>query len=220
MATEDLQAREPENVAPNLPVESGLPATATISAKGASRRRFARAGAGATGVLLTLHSTPGMACTYCGISASGAVSAVGQGKAIGTLSHHGPAPKCQGVLPSVWATATWPVTCAKTDLFSRYFPCPTGSDLAKANCLDIIKGTATATPTWSNPRPPNLDPTTVCQYMMAAYLNILSNKIDFMTYASLRTVWDEYISKGVYAPMAGQSWNAAQIAGYLRGTMD
>lgn len=208
MATEDRQPSETDIAASTSPADDASPVvTASLSAKGASRRRFTRAGAGAAGVLLTLHSQPGMACTYCGISASAAVSAIGQKKAIGTLSHHGPTAVCNGIRPSDWCTTSWPSGCKKTDLFSKHFSCKIGSDYAKATCNDIIQGAA-------------CDPTRMGQYMLAAYLNILSNRVNFLNIATLRDAWSEWVKNGFYAPMAGQQWYANDIVGYLYGTMD
>jgi len=206
VATEDRQPSETDPVA-LTPRADDAPQAAPLSAKGSSRRRFARVGAGATGVLLTLHSQPGMACTYCGISASAALSAMGQKKAIGTLSHHGPAPVCNGIRPVDWCSRTWPSGCSKTDLFATHFGCNRGSAYASATCHEIMTGAA-------------CDTTRMAQYIMAAYLNVLSGRVNFISIESLRTVWSEWVSNGYYAPMAGQKWYANDIVGYLYGTMD
>jgi hypothetical protein len=195
-----------------LPAEAGieqapLAASDPLSAKGKSRRRFARAGAGATGVLLTLHSQPGMACTYCGISISGAVSAIGQHKTIGMLSHHGPAPLCNGRLPRDWLSLTWPKGCASTDLFRKHFTCGTKSPYYNLTCKQVMQGS-------------DKDPTRMGQYILASYLNVLSKRVNFMSVASLQEVWGDWSTKGYYSPMAGQNWVASDIVGYLYGTMD
>lgn len=207
MATEDLHPSESDRVAPTPQAGEALPDAAALSAKGAARRRFTRIGAGATGVLLTLHSQPGMACTYCGISGSAAASAIGQKKAIGTLSHHGPAAVCNGITPREWAYTSWPANCKPTDSFSKHFSCKAGSQYANATCKDIILGAS-------------FDGTKMAQYMLAAYLNVLSQRVNFITVDSLQTAWSEWIVKGYYSPMAGQRWYADDIVGYLYGTMD
>lgn len=206
VATEDRQPSDNDPVASTPPAADALPA-ASLSAKGASRRRFTRVGAGAAGVLLTLHSQPGMACTYCGISASAAVSAVGQNKAIGAISHRGPAPVCNGIPPERWCNTTWPAGCSKTDAFSKHFSCTYGSEYAKTNCLTIMQGAS-------------CDASKMAKYMLAAYLNVLSGRVNFVNIETLRTVWNEWVTKGYYAPMAGQKWYADDIVGYLYGTMD
>jgi hypothetical protein len=208
VATQDRHPSETDSVTATPPADNALPAAAaSLSAKGASRRRFTRAGAGAAGVLLTLHSQPGMACTYCGISASAAVSAVGQQKAIGTLSHHGPAAVCNGIRPVDWCSTAWPTGCSSTDAFSKHFGCNIGSEYAKRTCGEIMAGAT-------------CDPSRMGQYMLAAYLNILSRRVNFLSVQTLQEVWGEWIANGYYAPMAGQKWYANDIVGYLYGTMD
>jgi hypothetical protein len=205
VATEDRQPSESDPVA--SPPPAAVPPAAALSAKGAARRRFTRASAGATGVLLTLHSQPGMACTYCGISASAAVSAIGQNKAVGTLSHRGPAAVCNGINPSAWSRISWPAGCSPTDAFGKHFGCHIGSAYASTSCKDIMAGAS-------------CDASKMAQYMLAAYLNVLSGRVNFLSIESLRNVWSEWVSHGYYAPMAGQKWYADDIVGYLYGTMD
>ena len=204
--TEDRHPSESDPVAP-APSAGDVPPAAALSAKGAARRRFTRVGAGATGVLLTLHSQPGMACTYCGISASAAVSAIGQNKAVGTLSHRGPAAVCNGIKPSAWCQTSWPSGCSPTDAFGKHFGCRIGSTYANTSCKDIMQGAS-------------CDSSKMAQYMLAAYLNVLSGRVNFLSIESLRNVWTEWVLKGYYAPMAGQKWYANDIVGYLYGTMD
>jgi len=60
----------------------------------------------------------------------------------------------------------------------------------------------------------------MAQYVLAAYLNVLSQRVNFLSIESLRTVWSEWVAKGYYAPMAGQKWYANDITSYLYGTMD
>jgi len=207
VATEDRHPSESDPVVPNPNATLPSSAAASLSAKGQARRRFARAGAGATGVLLTLHSQPGMACTFCGISTSAAVSAIGQNKTIGTLSHKGPAAVCNGVRPANWCSMTWPAGCKPTDTFGSHFSCKSGSDYANATCKSIMEGAA-------------CDPSRMGQYMLAAYLNVLSGRVNFLSVESLRSAWSEWVTKGYYAPMAGQKWYANDMVTYLYGTMD
>lgn len=64
------------------------------------------------------------------------------------------------------------------------------------------------------------DPTRMGQYILAAYLNVLSKRVNFLSVESLRALWTEWSTKGYYAPMPGQQWFANDIVGYLYGTMD
>jgi hypothetical protein len=208
VATEDRHASD-TNPAPT-PDGGGLPAAPApgLSAKGASRRRFARAGAGTTGVLLTLYSQPGMACTYCGIAPSAAMSAVGQHKTVGTLSHHGPAAVCAGLPPSSWcSTSAWPGGCAPTNMFHQHFTCSRYSAYFSQSCHTILSGAS-------------CDTSKVAQYMMAAYLNVVSGRVNFLSVEALQSCWNEWSTKGYYEPMAGQKWYASDIVSYLYGTMD
>ena len=209
MATEDRHPSASDPAAPTSPAAIA-PDVAALTAKGASRRRFTRVGAGATGVLLTLHSQPGMACTYCGVSTSAAVSAVGQKKAIGTLSHHGPTTAvCRGIDPIDWANTStqWPSSCPRTDLFSKHFQCKGGSGYDTVTCGQIMTGAT-------------CDSSRVAQYILAAYLNVLSGRVNFLNIVSLREVWYEFATKNYYAPMAGQQWYATDIKYFLARTMD
>jgi hypothetical protein len=208
VATEDPHASESGKLSADAGIDqASLASSDSMSAKGKARRRFARAGAGATGVLLTLHSQPGMACTYCGISISGAVSAIGQHRTVGMLSHHGPAPMCNGRLPRDWLNLTWPKGAAPTDPFRKYFSCSGQSPYHGLSCKEVLQGS-------------EKDPTRMGQYLMASYLNVQSRRINFLTVASLQEVWNDWSAKGYYSPMAGQRWFASDIVGYLYGTMD
>jgi hypothetical protein len=208
VATEDRHASD-TNPAP-IPESADLHAAPApdLSAKGAARRRFAKAGAGATGVVLTLYSQPGMACTYCGISPSAAISAVGQNKAIGTLSHKGAAAVCTGLPPSTWCSASaWPSSCSPNDFFHNYFSCDPASEYYKQSCKTILSGAS-------------CDSTKMGQYMMAAYLNVVSGRVNFLSVKALTDAWNSWVANGYYEPLKGQRWYANEIVAYLYGTMD
>jgi hypothetical protein len=208
VATEHPNASESTKLSADTGIDqASLAPSDSMSAKGKARRRFARAGAGATGVLLTLHSQPGMACTYCGVSMSAAVSAIGQKRTIGMLSHHGPAPVCSGKLPREWLSMSWPKGCTPTDLFRNHFSCSSRSPYYKLTCKAVLQGS-------------NNDPSRMGMYIMAAYLNVLSKRVNFLSVPSLQGLWNEWSTKGYYAPMAGQRWLANDIVTYLYGTMD
>ncbi|MFC5552266.1 hypothetical protein [Massilia aerilata] len=208
MATEDPHASENGKLSADTGIEQVQFATSDpLSVKGKARRRFARAGAGATGVLLTLHSQPGMACTFCGVSMSAAVSAVGKQKTTAVMSHQARSPVCYGKLPREWTTMSWPKGCASGDLFRKHFSCSSRSPYYNVTCKSIMAGSSK-------------DPSRMAQYILAAYLNVLSNRVNFLTVGSLQELWIEWSTKGYYAPMAGQRWYTNDIVGYLYGTMD
>ena len=208
MAIDDRDVSENSGEAPKTEATPLPPAAGTsLSRKGASRRRFARASAGATGVLLTLHSQPGMACTFCGISPSLAVSAVGQNRNITALSHRPTASRCVGIPPETWKTqSNWP--CNPDARFSNVFTCQARTaGYANATIREIINGAS-------------CDTDQMAKYMMAAYMNVADGKVDFITFEALAAVWNEWSIKGYYEPMAGQKWGTYEILYYLRGTMD
>jgi len=211
VATDNRDVNDNQDATPDQQAAMPPAENARLSAKGLSRRRFTRVGAGATGVLLTLHSQPGMACTFCGISPSSAVSAIGQNKQIGTLSHRGPQGRCAGVMPNIWAGKTdWTGTNCKPDtLFKTVFTCQ-GFSAAYADltCQQVVAGAACDK---------GVD---MGKFIMAAYLNVASGLVTFISPGALYDVWNEWSLKGVYEPMAGQSWKASDIVYYLRGTMD
>lgn len=211
MADQHRDAHDNAGDTPDPQADPLSPAPGTsLSARGVSRRRFAKASAGATGVLLTLHSQPGMACTYCGISPSLAVSAVNQKIPVSKLSHRGPAPVCNGRMPSWWADQDrWPNGCDPDAPFKKYFSCSGRSALfADVSARKILKGAACDA---------GLD---MGKFMLAGYLNAVSGRVNFLEVQALQKVWNEWSLQGYYAPMAGQKWYPNDIVGYLYGTMD
>ena len=212
MADQDRDAQDKAGDVQDPQAGSVVPApAASLSARGASRRRFAKASAGATGVLLTLHSQPGMACTYCGISPSLAMSAISQRKNIDQLSHRGQTvAACNGKFPKWWADQmNWPRRCNPDDAFKNYFTCFGNSAVfAEVSARKVVAGTACDN---------GID---IGKFMLAAYLNVISGRINFLTVDTLQQVWNEWSLNGYYAPMAGQKWYSRDIVGYLYGTMD
>ncbi|MES2152903.1 MAG: hypothetical protein V4508_24260 [Pseudomonadota bacterium] len=174
-----------------------------LSASGVSRRRFARIGAGASGVLLTLASQPGMACDIC-TSPSGSLS--------GGLASHGPTQvACNGVSPGYWKNNDpWPI--AKTTKFgsvpNQVFTCISGSFSNYGSCElgGLIDGKG-----WDNA---NLG-----MHLTAAYLNFKSGRAAFPTETMLHAMWYEFQSVGYYKPTATVKWYADDIVNYLKGTM-
>ena len=169
-----------------------------LGQRGASRRRFTRAGAGATGVLLTLASQPGMASNVC-MSMSGFHSYSKTMK----LSSHSPPIACGGHGPDYWK-AHWPNVCAADAMFHTVFSCSyrTSQTYAKTTCRDIL-----------SLKP--FDTAGVGAYLMATFLNVATRQTDVMTIEQVRTIWKEYDLAGYYAPTAGVKWYAQDIVRYL-----
>lgn len=187
-----------------LPVEQSIPAG--MSAKGAARRRFAKAGAGASaGAILTLASQPAMATLVC-TSPSGAMS--------GNLSKHNHSVACAGRSPGYWKTHHSEWKGAGTNGTSLYkltfnttWRC---SQLNAYTCFDIV-----------DPRKVTNghDPDNVAMHIMATLLNVRSNRIGFLKENQVLAIWNSYASTGVYKPTPNTSWNGWQIVNYLKSTM-
>lgn len=181
--------------------DTGPTDPATLTPRGAARRRFTRAGVAASGVLLTLQSQPGMACEVC-TTPSGYLSG-------GLQSFRGAKPVCAGRNSRYWASHGWPTGCAKEALFTKVFACgaSTSKTYGSSTQLAIIQGKS-----W--------DANGIGRLLMACYLNVRAGISTFQTVPMLQKIWSEYQSKGYYTPTAGVRWNGAQIANYLQRTME
>lgn len=194
-----------------------------LSAKGAARRRFTRAGAAASGVLLTLHSQPGMTAVIC---------AGPSGFQSGLVSARNPDPgACSGRSPGFWKNVdapadnghghhgpkqpmpnkVWPAGATATTLFRTVFICTSGmsSTYGSDTCtLDWIMGTNA---TW--------DKDNLGAHLVAAYLNVLAGYTSYLTVNQLTNMWNELRDHGYFTPTAGVQWSRAQVVQYLSGTM-
>lgn len=187
---------------------------AALGARGTARRRFARAGAGATGVLLTLTSQPGMACSICR-SPSGYQSVM-TNPAAGLSNKPKTAITCAGWDPKRWYAnlGTW-----KTTQFKTAF-----------SCADKEIGDATAemllsqcyAPGWGQrPAVTRSESSVLAMWLVAAYLNVQYGKSSFLKIEILQGIWREFELTKTYTPTAGVTpWKYADIIVYLSGTMD
>jgi hypothetical protein len=187
-----------------LPVDNDIPAG--MSAKGAARRRFARAGAGASaGAILTLASQPAMATLVC-TSPSGALS--------GNLSRHNQAAACNGLSPGYWKNHHSGWKGAYTNGTSKfYLTFPTTSRCSQLNaysCFDIVDPTKVTN---------GHDRDNVAMHIMATLLNVRSKRIGFLTENQVMAIWNSYAGTGAYKPTATVTWGGAQIVAYLTSTM-
>lgn len=209
-----------ETLGAQVPAVHGAPSTAPVlSAKGAARRRWAKAGAGTTGVLLTLYSQPGMACTYCGLKPSGALSAMDQGKTAAQLSHHAPCTE-GGRLPSYWAGVV-----PSNILFGDFFACTSipfanvqGKALLNGEvvCMDRSNNYAVVT---CNTNYQKRD-IYVAQYLAAAMANYQQGLVKTVDVEILQGIWKQWSASRSYSPVPGRTWSDQDIIAYLRGTMD
>ena len=164
-----------------------------------SRRNFTKAGIGASGVLLTLASQPGMASSICR-TPSGSLS--------GGLQSRAPVVSCSGQLPSYYASGTtFPGTVSVDTLFGDVFTCNAtyGATFGAAKLQTILTHQG-------------FDTVNLGMYLAATYLNIASNRIGFLTLVQLQDIWRDWQALGYYSPTAGTNWDASSIVTYLSGT--
>jgi hypothetical protein len=177
-----------------------------MSAKGAARRRFAKAGAGASaGAILTLASQPAMATLVC-TSPSGFMS--------GNLSRHNDSLACAGVSPGYWKNHHDAWRAAGTNGLSKFhLTFPTTSRCVQLNvysCFDIVDPDKVKN---------GDDPNNVAMHIMATLLNVRSGRIGFLTVNQVMAIWNSFAASGTYKPTAGVTWNGTQIVNYLTSTM-
>jgi hypothetical protein len=187
-------------VATEQPHDAPASGKADLSPEGAARRRFTRAGVAASGVLLTLHSQPGMAVEVC-TTPSGYLSG-------GLQSFRGPPPTCAGRSPGYWKTHSWPRGTDKAQAYTRIFSC---NGLNSKSYGSITQGAILD--------PQKFDKNGIGRHLVACYLNVQAGLSTFQTVPMLQRIWLEYQAKGYYTPTAGVRWDGAKIVEYLQGTM-
>lgn len=180
-----------------------------LSASGLSRRGFTKLGMGAGGVILTLASQPGMAQTVC-VSPSQSLSKW-------SSSHVGVPVRCAGLSPGGWVdhskksfrsnAPVWPAPQDRhTMKFGAIFACGARADYGSALMDTMLT-------------PQNFDKYNIGRHFAATYLNIMSNRINFLTVPAVQNMWYEWLNNGVYHPTAGVSWDGEAIVAYLKKTM-
>lgn len=188
---------------------NGNAAPLSLSERGAARRRLAKAGIGAAGILATLDSRAAMSPMICK-SPSGALSG-------GLSSHYGPEPVCMGLSPGYWKnhTGAWPIPV--NTLFANVFYVPGN----KATCTPKTRNTNYLCSTMLNLlTSQSFDKYNLAMHAIATYLNIRSGKINFLTVETLLNMWYEVQTKGFYSPTAGVKWTPEQVKNYLQATHD
>lgn len=200
-ATVATQQRQdnPDDLPPGPP--PAVHDEAGLGRRGAARRRLTKAGLGAAGVLWTLESQAtnygkDMVCK----APSGAVST-------GLKSTKGPKSTCQGWPPSAWCLVGhyWP--CSDKIAFDSIFRCTTTATqrtYGRVSLMDVLKGKS-----WDNYG--------LGAQLAAAYLNVMTRKITFLTEEDVRDMWRQ-IQRGLYQASPEVPWNAKQLAHYLDST--
>lgn len=203
-----------------VPSSDTEPASATVflDANGAARRRFTRLGAGAAGVILTLHSQPGMAAK--GMGDKNAMCVAPSGFMSIATGSHGPHVSCfynrsHGYWknhPEEWKTQAGIDYNAK---FGSIFPA-TGryADLADVTLMDVVNPSKAVK---------DIDQNNVAMQTVAALLNARASKYagvpTILPEDTVMAIWREYAANGYYTPSSGASiWTGAQVAEYFEST--
>lgn len=202
-------------------------ATTPPQVRNPSRRRFTRAGVGASAVILTLTSRSVLAQTACK-SPSGFASA--------NLSQHNTDSlvPCEGISAAKWVDPNrkWPISrdTRFVDIFGSssllfrtgaaqkfYDAFPSRADkkdvppgqaakstsLDEASLFDALNGGET---------PP------VVKYIIAAFLNFRDGLNAYPTDLQAIAIFKEWQTKGFYTPSAGIQWSEDDIMNYLGST--
>lgn len=216
----DVTTNQPQDRIPGESGASGESAPA-ITAKGLSRRRFGRAGLGASGVLMTLASQPAMAQALCA-TASGSLST-------GMQSRHSSVtlPACDGLPPGEIVGAT---TQSKGQLkdnghrFKDYYA-TSFVPLRDAKVADILRACANLQPLLDNQGNQIVDAATiqVAGHMVAAMLNLQARLTTVNDEKHLKSIWNAYeLSnrgvQGYYSPAATVNWYHDGIVRYIKTT--
>ena len=184
MSTED-QAERSEEGAPMTP-------------HGAARRRLAKAGLGAAGILWTTrsHATLNFKC----VSASAAYSSkFGSNKDDELLA-------CIGRSPGYWKKKgrSWPIP--KETVFGDVYghSGPWDTRISSATMLTLLS-------------PQKFDSQNLAMHMSAAWLNVKSGKIGYLAERTLLQMWHQ-LNSGHYEPAPGVFWDVERTKRYLEGT--
>ena len=190
MTTNDAQEQGGSDPVPTAAPEQTIRANA-------SRRQFAKAGLGVSGVILSLASRPVLGNVVCK-SPSGFLS--------GNASTHGPQPVCQGRSPGYWKNhqGAWPI--ATTTRFGSVFPANPSSPYANFTFLELIQ------------EHQKEDKHNLGRHLAAAYLNAVRGWTPFLPVETIVAMFAEWQSKGAYSPKPGVQWTGAEIVAYIEAT--
>ena len=164
----------------------------------AGRRRFARSGVAASGIIATLVSRPVLA-TVCK-SPSAALS--------GNLSNHHAPTACEGRSPGYWKNHSWPIPNCETVLFRSVFTVPYSSKTPSFYTITMMNLLTHQ----------SFDRDNFGMHLVAAYLNFMSGKSPFLDVSRLQSMWTEIRSRGYFEPTAGVKWYRQQCVAYIQKT--
>jgi hypothetical protein len=200
--------------------QSGDASKPALGARGAARRRLAKAGLGATGVVLTLQSRNALAAKICA-SPSGFTSINANGSEV-------PLTSCtQNGSHGYWKNhpEAWDVAqVSRKDPFNKYFITGTRyAHLANVPLLGILEPNAYFG-AMGKKTPEGFDPSNVAMQTIIAFLNARRSEILGRTDVVLRVehvlgIWTDWVVKGGYQPAgASTPWGGPEIAFYFENT--
>jgi hypothetical protein len=168
----------------------------------ASRRRFTKSGLAASGVIMTLACKPVMGKAVVTTSPSGFASM--------NVSRHGPAPTTFGKSPEFWRNnhSAWSGRITPATRFHDCFPsCSSSSVYYNVDLGSLL-----------HKKPYDLDG--LGMYLVAAYLNSVSQLTPFLPPDRVVAIFTEWQSRGYYEPTAAVQWSRAKIVEYLAATQE
>lgn len=173
--------------------------TPGLKPHGARRRRLAKAGLGAAGVLMTLESRATLHHGPVCVAPSAALSTGADStytKSRVTCSARG---------PEYWAKMSYFWPCSRNIKFGEVFHCKGGNtQYANVKLVDILGS--------------NKFDGFVGRHLAATYLNILTGKVSFLNMETLNTMWSDLQSTGFYKPAPKVYWPATYVRKYLEAT--
>ncbi|NML60356.1 hypothetical protein HHL21_04485 [Massilia sp. RP-1-19] len=203
--------------------DAGPAAAGGLPASGLARRRFARVGAGATGVLLTLSSPSGMAGAACVSGSDGTSHAVAYTHAPDTVA------TCGGVSPGYYKNNPegWPADIPATTHLKFQDIYAINSSYAVLGGLTLMEVFEIGNGNGKDKKPgggpvvtEDPDPENVGRHFLAAYLNLKSDRATVLDEPTLKRMWREYVDTGgghigYYQPSATVKWYGKDLVHYL-----
>lgn len=199
---------------------SGDASKPALGARGAARRRLAKAGLGATGVVLTLQSRHALANKICA-SPSGftSINANGSEVPLTSCTQNGSHGYWKNH-PAAWDTAQ----VSRQDPFGKYFFTGTRyAHLADVPMIGVLDPNAYFK-SQSKKVPDGFDPSNVAMQTCVAFLNARRSEILGRTDVVLRVehvlrIWSDFVTNGSYQPAGAPTpWTGPEIAFYFENT--
>lgn len=177
-------------------------APSELSGKGATRRRL---GLGASGLIMTLASKPGMATNpmYCGtVSGWHSASTASRVRTDGG--------SCAGLSHGYWKNHPWPGGTNRRALFSSIFPEGKGSRYTDSALYTVLIN-----------NDPSFDPCNLRQELVTAYLNAMAGYNTHPNVRELKAIWAAYAPSGTYKVVStGEILLTQGLKNYLAASHD